>query len=44
MLGTPEYIAPELWNIISKASKETDIFALGVLLWEIASRKIPFES
>ena len=40
--GTPAWMAPELFdkNAYSKAS---DVYAYGILLWEITSRKTPFK-
>lgn len=38
--GTRDYMAPELWKG-SKASIQSDLFALGVMLWELRSRKPP---
>jgi len=39
--GTVHYQAPELLEG-GKSSKITDIFSLGVVLWEIYSNEIPF--
>jgi len=41
--GTPMYMAPELLRTVSTFSKAVDVFAFGVLFWEILARKIPFE-
>ncbi|RHZ87349.1 hypothetical protein Glove_37g98 [Diversispora epigaea] len=44
-LGSIQYIDPqhlELFNIIGK-NKCSDIFSLGIILWEISSGKPPFE-
>jgi serine/threonine protein kinase len=38
--GTPDYMAPELWTG-GKASVQSDIYALGVLLWELISGQKP---
>ncbi len=38
--GTPAYMAPELWNG-AKPSIASDVYALGVLLWEIRSGRLP---
>jgi tetratricopeptide (TPR) repeat protein/TolB-like protein len=41
--GTPAYMAPELWKG-EKASPASDVFALGVILHELASGQLPFGS
>ena len=40
--GTPAYMAPE---ILQKKSydEKVDVFAFGTLIWEILTRKIPYE-
>ncbi|HTM49831.1 MAG TPA: protein kinase [Bryobacteraceae bacterium] len=38
--GTPAYMAPELWKG-EKASTATDIYALGVILFELISGRTP---
>ncbi|HEX4166625.1 MAG TPA: protein kinase [Bryobacteraceae bacterium] len=38
--GTPAYMAPELWKG-EKPSIASDVYALGVLLWEIRSGRLP---
>lgn len=40
--GTPPYMAPELFNK-SMPSRGSDVYALGVLFWEIVSRDVPFD-
>ena len=40
--GTPAWMAPELFDKKS-CSKASDVYAYGIVLWEIVSRKRPFE-
>ena len=45
VFGMLPYVAPELFNFKSKFppfSKKTDIYSLGVLLWELSSGYPPF--
>ncbi len=39
--GTPPYMAPELWRG-EGLSEKTDVYALGVLLWEVLGGRRPF--
>ncbi len=39
--GTLPWMAPELHNGESN-SKKTDVYSLGIVLWEIVSRKMPY--
>jgi eukaryotic-like serine/threonine-protein kinase len=41
--GTPDYMAPELWQG-HRPSKASDIYALGVILYEIVTGRLPFDS
>ena len=39
--GTPNYMAPELLGD-APFSKAVDVYAFGVVLWELFARKVPF--
>ena len=41
-VGTPFYLAPELWTKPAKYSKKSDIWALGVILYEMCCLEYPF--
>ena len=42
-VGTPYYLAPELWKK-KPQSKASDIWALGVVLYEMCSHKYPYDA
>lgn len=42
-LGTPMYMAPELWKG-QESTIETDIYALGVLLYQMLTDTMPFQA
>ena len=41
VLGTPEYMAPELLE--EPASSSSDIYALGIVLYQMLTGRVPFE-
>ncbi len=44
ILGTPEYMAPEqLLDATSEVDARTDVHALGLLLYELLTRRSPFQ-
>jgi WD40 repeat protein/serine/threonine protein kinase len=43
MLGTPEYGAPEQWMAASSVNTGADIYALGVILFELCAGRRPFD-
>ena len=42
-LGTPEYGAPEQWGGAKNADRRADIYALGVILFEMSCGRRPFD-
>ncbi len=41
LIGTPRYLAPELWQL-KPASVQTDLWAVGAMLYELAVGKPPY--
>lgn len=41
-IGTPAYMAPELWNDAANAGPHTDVYALGCVLFELCCTRPPF--
>ena len=44
MCGTPNYLAPEIFDKINGYSFEVDIWSIGVILYILLFGKPPFES
>jgi len=42
-MGTPKYMAPELGGAAKHARPAADIFAFGVMAYEMLTGKVPFE-
>jgi eukaryotic-like serine/threonine-protein kinase len=44
VFGSPLYMSPEQMQSASKADERSDIWSLGVLLYELVSHKMPFDA
>jgi serine/threonine protein kinase len=42
IIGTPVYLAPELWESSSNVSVKCDIYSLGIVLYECVTGKYPY--
>jgi YD repeat-containing protein len=43
-MGTPMYMSPEQVKNTSEVTKETDIYSLGVVLWQMVTGQKPYDS
>jgi len=41
-IGTPQYMAPEAFDGLNKADHRSDIYSLGILIYEMATHATPF--
>ena len=42
-MGTPLWMAPELFVGGTKYGPEVDVYSFGVIMWELATRKLPWQ-
>jgi serine/threonine protein kinase len=43
LLGTPLYMAPELWRGADRANEASDMFSLGLVAYLLLAKKYPFD-
>ncbi|MEW6112891.1 MAG: protein kinase, partial [Thermodesulfobacteriota bacterium] len=41
-MGTPSYMAPELWNMDQEVGPQADVYAFGVMFFELSCLQKPF--
>jgi serine/threonine protein kinase len=44
VMGTPAYMAPELWDENREFDGRADLYALGIIIYQMLSKKLPFEA
>jgi eukaryotic-like serine/threonine-protein kinase len=44
VLGTVDYVAPELFEVHRRADASSDLYSLGVLLYEMVTGRLPFSA
>jgi hypothetical protein len=44
LMGTPLYMAPELWRGADRANEATDMFGLGLVAYEMLASKYPWDA
>jgi serine/threonine protein kinase len=44
VLGTVDYVAPELFEVHRRADARSDLYSLGVLLYEMVTGRMPFSA
>jgi len=41
--GTPLYMPPEMFDLSPNITSKCDVYAYGIILWEIIEQKVPYE-
>jgi serine/threonine-protein kinase len=44
VLGSPHYMSPEQMKLAKDVDQRSDIYSLGVCLYQLLSQKLPFEA
>ncbi|MGE3920970.1 MAG: protein kinase, partial [Gammaproteobacteria bacterium] len=42
-VGTLPWMAPELFGLRPKYSTKSDVYAYGIIMWELSARRVPYE-